>query len=108
MFDYNEWAKQNRDEYGYLPRILCNDGFNFSVQSTFGSYSSPRILDRNDDPNKYEFDSAEVGYPNRDEKMLEEYIDGSNSFCENIYAYVPIGIINQIVNKHGGISHIEG
>jgi hypothetical protein len=78
---------------GYVKDVIkCIDGFTFSVQNHGFSYSSKS--DGQDD-----YDTLEVGFPSEIEETLKpyEYLD------ENIYRYVPIQIILDIINKHGGI-----
>ena len=73
------------------PHVMCQDGFTMSVQAGKGLYSSP-----NDTSNYYE--AVEVGYPSEDEPALEDYADGTG-----VFAYVPSSIVDEIIEKHGGI-----
>ena len=75
----------------HTPHVMCDDGFTMSVQAGKGLYSSPR------DTSDY-YEEVEVGYPSEDESSLEDYADGSG-----VYAYVPCSIVDEIIEKHGGI-----
>jgi len=78
------------------PRIICKDGFNLSVQVSSGHYCSPRM----DDAKKYS--DVEVGYPSEEEKLLLPYAQNKNRPTETLYAYVPVEVVDKIIEKHGG------
>lgn len=78
------------------PRVWCRDGFNISIQGGEGSYSTPR-------KNVKEFMAMECGYPNRVEELILEFADDPANPTETIYGWVPIEIIQQVIDKHGGI-----
>ncbi len=88
--------RRDRDRITYeidslTPHVMCQDGFTMSVQAGKGLYSSPR------DTSDY-YEEVEVGYPSEDESSLEDYADGTG-----VYAYVPCSIVDEIIEKHGGI-----
>ena len=78
------------------PHVICNDGFEMSVQAGQSLYSEPR-----DDANSYE--EAEVGFPSAEESLLTSYAEDSEALCDTVYGYVPCSIIDQVIEKHGGI-----
>lgn len=78
------------------PRIICKDGFRISVQASKGHYCSPRI-------NTDSYESVELGYPNQDELLIKEYAENPDNLKESIYGYVPIGVVSDVINLHGGI-----
>lgn len=78
------------------PLVICNDGFEMSVQAGQSLYSKPR-----DVADSYE--EAEVGYPSAEEKLLTSYAEDSDSPCGTVYGYVPCSIIDEVIEKHGGI-----
>ena len=77
------------------PHVMCQDGFTMSVQAGKGLYSSP-----NDTSNYYE--AVEVGYPSEDEPLLSNHGYEDQPDC-GVYAYVPCSIVDEIIEKHGGI-----
>lgn len=87
-----EWIK-DRNISTIFPAIECVDGFNMSVQGHYGAYSRPR------DDFAEQYRLVEVGYPSSPEPLLALY-GGSDG---EIYGYVPIEVIAQIVAKHGGL-----
>lgn len=80
------------------PRIVCMDGTSLSVQAGEFLYSSPR-------QNVGPYYSVEVGYPSRVFEQLLPYMDGDadTNPLETVYGYVPIELVEQIVEDCGGI-----
>ena len=78
------------------PHIVCQDGFRFSVQAGRGLYSNPR--DIRIDGN---YKSVEVGYPSKDEVLLEPFREYGGA--QKIYGYVPVELVDRVLKKHGGI-----
>ncbi len=75
---------------GLKPRIYCKDGFNMSVQDHEHAYCNPGY-------------TSEVGFPSEEEPLLKGYAEDSDNPTETIYAHVPNKLIQEIINKHGGI-----
>ena len=79
-----------------IPRIHCNDGFNFSVQGGEGKYSSPRT-------NENEFMTMEIGFPSEVEELILEFAEDGDNPTDTVYPYVDNDIIQQVIDKHDGI-----
>ncbi len=88
-----------KEEYGYCyrPRIICNDGFNMSVQSSAGHYCQPRIT-------QDWYKSLEIGFPSDEEPLINKYAEDENDWTNTVYICVPIDIIQAVITKHGGIN----
>lgn len=78
-------------------RIHCVDGVSLSVQASEYTYCLPQenFLD--------EYTHVEVGFIQQGEDLfdppeLEEYSDG-----EDVYGYVPVELVVDFINKHGGV-----
>lgn len=68
-----------------------------SVQTGESNYCSPRS---NDGP----WTSAEVGFPSARVEAFMPYADSSDDDpTETVYGYVPIRIIEQVIEAHGGL-----
>ena len=80
----------------HTPYVICNDGFKMSVQAGQSLYSEPR-----DVADSYE--RAEVGYPSAEESLLTSYAEDGDNLCDTVYGYVPCSIIDEVIEKHGGI-----
>lgn len=82
------------------PRIECKDGLTLSVQASDGHYCVPRI---NDALCYYE---VEVGYPSAIIKEIMEYAEEPYKPLDAIYGYVPVDIVQEVIDKHGGIVNL--
>ena len=111
---WNDFVDQNRRYSNGLrmPVIHCNDGFAMSVQAGSSFYSLPRKdLEEN-------YIRAEVGYPTQPEELLFEFAEGDPmlyeeegldfDYTKEVYPFTPVTIIDQVIEKHGGISHLGG
>ncbi len=99
MFDYNNYITNcGYSKYGicHIPHIECVDGFKMSVQIGWHAYCSPR---NNTGP----YDTAEIGYPSEVQEEIMEYVEDPENPTDTVYGWVPIEIINALVDKHGGI-----
>jgi len=80
----------------HTPHVICKDGFKMSVQAGQSLYSAPK--DVADD-----YEEAEVGFPSTEESLLTTYAEDNDNLCDTVYGYVPCSIIDQVIEKHGGI-----
>lgn len=78
-------------------KIVCQDGFTMSVQASSTHYSYPRV---DFAPYHSEY---EVGYPSEAEELLSLYAENPERPTDTVYGYVPDDVINQVIEKHGGI-----
>lgn len=84
--------------YKKRPKLICNDGFMMDVQAGHGLYSEPRC-----DAEWYK--SVEIAFPNMDEELLRPYGENVKEWqYNNIFAYVPVTVCDEIIKKHGGIN----
>lgn len=73
------------------PHVMCNDGYTISIQADEYMYCYPRKNMENG-----EYTHLELGFPNKKDELIEEYREG------NIYPYVPIELVEKLIEKHGG------
>jgi len=80
------------------PQVKCNDGFKMSVQASWGHYCTPRknLMDG-------QFDTVEIGFPSQEEPLINEYAESQGQWTKTVYGCVPVGIVNAVIKKHGGI-----
>lgn len=107
MDKINEFLKKNyrcvylggREIQEATKRIICKDGFNISVQANEYAYCTPR-------KNKaWPYERVELGYPSDIDELIDlEYAECPGT-TDTIYAYVPIEIVNKLIEKHGGIAN---
>lgn len=84
------------------PRIFCCDGFSISVQAGSSTYSEPR---ENLEGGMYK--CVEVGFPSAREELLMKYAEDPHDPTDSIYPYVPVALVDKVIQKHGGISSME-
>ena len=91
-----------------LPKIVCSDGFEMSVQVGFSLYSTPKKVAKR-------YSAVEIGFPSEHEPLIEEYAetfykeDGEDvtDYTDTVYPYVPVRIVDKVLKKHGGIDMTE-
>ena len=91
-----------------LPKIICSDGFEMSVQVGSSLYSTPKKVAKR-------YSAVEIGFPSVHEPLIEEYAetfykeDGEDvtDYTDTVYPYVPVRIVDKVLKKHGGIDIIE-
>ena len=89
-----------------LPHIVCVDGFTMSVQVGYSLYSTPKKIAKR-------YSAVEIGYPSDHEPLIEEYAENlydEDAFVNStntVYPYVPVGIVDKVLKKHGGINLTE-
>jgi hypothetical protein len=97
---------------GAFPRRRCADGFEISVQVGYGMYCSPRESWSNphiglDDPAPPvpRYSLVECGYPNAIPEpwpVWREYAECADDPLETVYGYVPVEIVQALLDSHGG------
>ena len=79
------------------PRIQCNDGFSVSVQGgTKYHYCSPRS-------HCNVYNEVELGYPSEPDNLIAKYAEDNTDLTDTVYGYVPIAIVEELIQKHDGI-----
>ena len=79
------------------PIVVCVDGFTMSVQASDFHYCSPRKNGLNN------YTTVEIGFPSQMDELLMPYAESENTPTDTVYAYVPVDIVNKVIEKHGGI-----
>lgn len=79
------------------PQAVCLDGFKISIQASETHYCTPR-------ENGFSYYSeVELGYPSETDGIIMEYAEDKENPTETVYAWVPIEVVDELVEKHGGI-----
>jgi|TARA_B100001964_G_C13693092_1_gene362636 hypothetical protein len=80
----------------HTPHVVCKDGFTMSVQAGQSLYSTPRdVVDS--------YEEVEIGFPSEEELLIEDFAEDNKNLCDTVYGYVPYKIVDQVIEKHGGI-----
>ena len=102
-FDYNMYQRRYAPDAGYpkhrqVPRIVCADGFSLSAQASKYHYCTPR------ETGESYYTHVEVGFPSAVEDVLLQYADDSTNPTETVYGWVPVEVVEAIVDEHGGVT----
>ena len=97
--EYLQKTYKNGDEDTFRPRprVRCADGFSISVQANKYTYCIPRITYPG------EYTKVELGYPSEPDELIEEYAEDWDDLTDTVYGYVPIEVVDKLLEKHGGI-----
>ena len=87
---------RNREWGCYSPLIYCQDGFSISVQANVCSYCFPRT-------NEGPWETVECGYPSDISEDLIPYAEDPENLTGTVYSKVPVEIVNNVINLHGGM-----
>ena len=87
-----------------LPHIVCEDGFSMSVQVGYSLYSTPKKVAKR-------YSAVEIGFPSEPEELIKEWAeflpfseeDEEPDYTDTVYPYVPVGVVDKVLKKHGGI-----
>ena len=82
------------------PYIHCPDGFEISVQASAIHYCIPRR------DNAEFYKKVELGYPNLKDDLIIEYAETPDKPTETVYGFVPIELVETLIQKHGGIVNV--
>ncbi len=94
-----EWIFSNDPISSIMrPWVVCEDGFTVSVQASSFHYCSPRenLLDQ-------DYDKVELGFPSAEDSLIIDYAEDPDDPTQSVYGWVPIEIVEELVEKHGGI-----
>ena len=89
------------DRYIFRPHVVCADGYKVSIQAGSGMYCVPRM-------NVLEYEKVELGFPNMADELILEYAEDPDDPTRTVYGYVPVEIVQQLMDKHGGIVELTG
>lgn len=101
-----EWLKKTYNvEYGHYqttrPRVYCKDGYNVSIQAGSGIYCTPRMNLKDGG-----YLTVELGFPSVEDKLINKYAE-CEDYTQTVYGYVPIEIVEELIEKHGGFKPIN-
>lgn len=79
-----------------IPAVTCKDGYKVSIQAGEMLYSIPK-------ENRGPWSHVELGYPTEEDDRLDEYVEDPDRPLDTVYGYVPIELVAQILDDHGGV-----
>jgi hypothetical protein len=97
MFNLNLHFQNNANRGGRLfKRITCANGLSFSAQANAGAYCSPR---QDNGP----WNQVEIGFPSIAVEEFMEFAENSADPTGTVYGWVPVEIVEAVVQKNGGL-----
>lgn len=76
--------------------IRCADGLELSVQASATHYCTPR-------DSIGPWTAVEVGFPTQRVEELLEYAENPSDPTDTVYGYVPVAVVEAVINSRGGI-----
>lgn len=94
----NEYMNNNRNNnaLNHVKTIVCVSRLTLSVQASFYHYCTPRS-------NEGPWTHVEIGFPSQKCEEIMEYAESPENPCGTVYGYVPVEIVEKLIEKHGGI-----
>ncbi len=80
----------------HYQQVVCEDGFNMSVQASESHYSEPRN-------NRGPYSEVEIGYPSHYDIHLIRYAEEPTEPTDTVYGYVPAHVVQMVIDAHGGM-----
>ena len=79
------------------PHIKCSDGFTVSVQASATHYCFPQ------ENGLEEYKKVELGFPSAEDPLIMEYAESPETPTATVYGCVPVKVVCELIEKHGGI-----
>lgn len=111
---YSDWSSFQQFR---RPFVICKDGFGVSIQASEDHYCEPRKSQI--DMSRFSFiprwrsqirvskfkpyKSVELGFPTEADEELIGYAENPNVPMDTVYGWVPVEIVDKVLEKHGGI-----
>tara|TARA_R110001592_G_scaffold153282_8_gene381616 strand:- start:6534 stop:6953 length:420 start_codon:yes stop_codon:yes gene_type:complete len=95
--------REHPSDFNRRTALICTDGFHVSVQMSKYNYNWPRLSGLP----ASQYESAELGFPNRPDNLITEYADNPELLTDTVYGYVPMSVIQELLLKHGGLNQAE-
>lgn len=97
VIDFLKSTFDPSNPYQVRPRIYCKDGFSVSVQGgTRFHYCTPH-------KHCNQYIKVELGFPSVADPFLAGYAEDLSDPTGTVYGYVPIEVVESLVEKHGGM-----
>jgi len=78
--------------------LVLGDGTTMSVQASNFHYCSPRI-----DTHYWNYEEFEIGFPSVEIDELMPYVEDESCPTDTVYAYVPVSVIEAVIESRGGV-----
>ena len=98
---FKELERNYNNNYFYLPRIRCNDGFSISIQVNNTNYCASENGTR-----QFGFNWVEVewGFPSEEIDGVKYNAEDEDNTTDTVGGYVDIKLIDELIEEHGGLN----
>ena len=104
----NIWLRDTKRETRFenklirrtCPPFKCKDGFTVSIQAGDSLYCTPQAFVE-------EYEAVELGYPSEADPLIAEWAESADDPMGTVYGWVPVDIVNKLIDKHGGLDEEE-
>jgi hypothetical protein len=93
-----EFKRGFASEHGFrqVRPVKCADGLEFSAQASSTHYCTPR-------DSVGPWVAVEIGFPTERVEEFMEYAENPDDPTDTVYGYVPVEVVEAVINNHGGI-----
>lgn len=93
--DINKYLTTDR-KWEQVHSVKCKDGFRISVQASRTHYCTPKS-------NEGPWTHVECAYPSEVPHLIMEYCEHKDTPTGSIYGFVPVELVEQLIEGHGGL-----
>ena len=94
MFNVNQYILENRQPGGFVSIKLCKDGFSISIQASKYHRSSKS------GENRDLYDTVECRFPTEIPDNIMEYCEDPDEPLDTVYNYVPVKLVEELIDYH--------
>ena len=98
QFSHQYFRKETKMTLYRRKNVICEDGFEMSVQASSFHYSTPKL-----DGFNTIYSTVEIGFPSESEELIAIYAENKSDLLNTVYPYVPALMVVAVINKHGGM-----
>ncbi|MCP4324387.1 MAG: hypothetical protein GY787_21515 [Alteromonadales bacterium] len=99
MYRYPSYGGNHKEMKCFFVKL--KSGLTMSVQAGDVNYCTPRVNFKH--PQFQRYTEFEVGFPSLPVEELHPYIEDERNPTQTVYGWVPYKVIQDIINKNGGI-----
>ena len=97
-YDHMEILSDREIDERLFAEAVCKDGFEVSIQASYGHYCSPR-------ENDAIYGTLELGFPSaRPPNYIMKYAESPNRPTGTVYGFVPATLVHKMIEEHGGLA----
>lgn len=83
--------------------VVCRDGFSFECQASKRHRCEPQDKSANNKGGMANYEELEVHCPSEPVAALLDYADDPDNPTKTAYGYVPVALLQNIIEQHGGL-----